>query len=147
MDFSYAVPSILKFMQKHAENLENNKRFLIALEGLAFYNFSKVSKNKVLLLNKEMMASNADSPSKIKNVYPYDFKLLNTSEIEKELALNPTKTMFNFHVGPTQNLASGKSLEMIFDGEGNLYYYYSRKVTQESKNGFNREDLSNITLE
>jgi hypothetical protein len=147
MDYAYAIPSILKFMQKHAKNLEKNNRFLISLEGLQYYNFSAVFRNKVLLLNKDMMASNANSPEKIKNVYPYYFKLLTTSEIEKEIAANPTKTMFNIHIGPTQNTKEGKCLEMIFDSEGNLYYYNSRNVSDDSKNGFNLKDLSNITTQ
>ena len=56
------------------------------------------------------MARDADSPEKIKAVYPYYVKLITASEIQQELASNPTNALFNFHVGPTKNAASRKML-------------------------------------
>jgi len=91
-----------------------------------------------------MMAPDANSVLKIKNNYPYNFKLLKTSDIEAELAANPENTIFNLHVGPNQGVADGKCLEMIFDVEGNLYYYNYHKKSEDYKDGFNRKDLLNI---
>ena len=143
IDYGYAIPSIIKFMQKHAKNLEK-KRFQISLEGLQYYNNSAGFKGKVLLLNKEMMALDANTPEKIKTVYAYYVKLLSTSEIETELSTNPINTLFNFHVGPTQNTGAGKCFEMIFDVEGNLYYYNYRKITNDNPDGFNLNDFHSI---
>lgn len=142
-DFGYAIPAIVKFMQKHAKNLES-KRFFIALKGLKYYNGSPPSKNKVLLLNKDQMAPEANTLEKIKKVYPYYVKLLTPSEIQTELDTDPVNTMFNFHVGPTEETGSGKCFEMIFDVEGNLYYYNYRKVTNENKDGFTLKDFRSI---
>ncbi len=143
INYGYVIPAIVKFMQKHIENLEK-KYFWISLEGLKYYNGSASFKDKVLLLNKNMMAQDADSTEKIKTGYPYNFKLLSTSEIESELAANPKNTLFNFHVGPTQNTGSGKCFELIFDIEGNLYYYNWRKITNDNKDGFNMKDFAHI---
>ncbi len=143
MEYGYAFPAIIKFMQKHVKKLET-KHFLISLQGLKYYNGSFKSENKVLLLNHNMMARDADSPDKIKTVYPYFFKLLSTSEIETELESNPENTLFNFHVGPTQDTGSGKCFEMIFDVEGNLLYYNYRKITNANEDGFNLQDFKRI---
>jgi hypothetical protein len=143
IEYGYALPSIVKFIQKHANNLEK-KRFNISLSGLKYYNNPAGFKGKVLLLNKDMMAPDADSPEKIKTVYPYNVELLTTSEIEAELEKNPVNTLFNFHVGPTQNAGAGKCFEMIFDVEGNLYYYSSRKITNDNEDGFNLKDFNRI---
>jgi hypothetical protein len=142
VDYGYAIPSIVKFMQKHAKKLET-KRFIISIQGLKYYNKSGY-KDKVLLLNKEMMAPDANTLDKIKTTYPFFVKLLTTTEIKAELVTNPTNTLFNFHVGPTQNAGAGKCFEMIFDVEGNLYYYNSRKITNDNKDGFNINDFSHI---
>jgi hypothetical protein len=139
-DFEYAIPAIVKFIQKHARNLEYNRLF-ISLKGLKFYNKASGFRGKGLLLNKEMLASNADSPEKIKTAYPYYVKLLTTSAIQEELSSNPTNSLFLFHVGPPKNSASGKCFEMIFDTEGNLYYYNSRKITNDNGDGFNMKDF------
>jgi hypothetical protein len=139
-DFEYAIPAIVKFMQKHARNLEYN-RFFISLKGLTFYNKAAGFRSKGLLLNKEMMASNADSPEKIKAAYPFYVKLLTSEEIQEELVSNPSNALFLFHVGPTKNSAAGKCFEMIFDVEGNLYYYSSRRITNDNENGFNIKDF------
>ncbi len=143
ISYGYAIPAIVKFMQKHVRNLET-KRFLISLRGLKYYNGSTDFKYKVLLLNENTIASDANSTEKIKAVYPHFVILSNSSKIETELATNPKSTMFNFHVGPTQNTGSGKCFEMIFDTEGNLYYYNYRKITNDNKDGLNLNDFRNI---
>jgi len=143
IEYGYAIPSIIKFMQKHAKKLEK-KRFIISVMGLKKYNCQADFRDKVLLFNSEMMAPDANSISKIKNVYHYHFKLLSSSEIIADLATNPTNTLFNFHVGPTESTGAGKCFEMIFDVEGNLYYYRSRKITNDNQDGFNKKDLKHI---
>jgi hypothetical protein len=143
-DYEYAIPAIVKFMQIHAKNLEK-ERLLILLNGLKYYNNSKAFKDKVLLLNKEGMALYVDTPERIKTVYPYYVKLLSASEIQQELSTNPANALFLFHVGPTANSGSGKCFEMIFDAEGNLYYYNSRKITNDNNDGFNLDDFKNIS--
>ncbi len=140
IDYGYAIPSIIKFIQKHAKNLEN-KRFIISLKGLKYYNNKASFKGKVLLLNKDIMAVDADTPEKINYVYPYYFKLLSSSEVQTEITTNPTNALFVLHVGPVQNSGAGKCFEMIFDVEGNLYYYNYRKITNENKDGFNQKDF------
>ncbi len=143
MNYGYAIPAIIKFMQKHVKNLET-KRFIILIKGLKYYNGSWNSEIKELLLNKETMAPDADSPDKIKVVYHHPFKLLTTTEIESELEANHPNTTFNFHVGPTQDTGSGKCFEMIFDEEGNLLYYNYRMITNANKDGFNLYDFKLI---
>ena len=142
-DYEYVIPAIVKFMQKHARNLEFN-RIMISLKGLKYYNGKAGFKDKVLLFNKDMMASNADSPEKIKTAYPNYVKLITPSEIQQELVASPTNALFHFHVGPNKNAGAGKCFEMIFDVEGNLYYYNSRKVTNDNQDGFNLKDFNHL---
>lgn len=142
-DYGYVVPAIVKFMQKHAKNLET-KRFFISLKGLKYYNGLSGFKDKVLLMNKDKMATDADSPERIKSVYPYYVKLLTTSEIKSELSSDPVNTLFHFHVGPPENSGAGKCFEMIFDVEGNLYYYTSRKITNDNPDGFSLRDFNQM---
>lgn len=142
MDYSYALPSIVKFMQKHVKKLEE-KRFFISIYGLKYYNKGGF-KDKQLLMNRDKMAPDAYSVEKINSVYPHFVKLLTVKEIEAEIATNPKNTLFHFHVGPNQNNGVGKCFEMIFDVDGNLYYYNSRLITNENKDGFNMKDFKRI---
>ena len=141
-DYEYVIPAIIKFMQIHVKNLEKD-RFPISLNGLKYYN-KRGFKDKVLLLNKEKIAPNADSPEIIKNIYPYYVKLLTTAEIQEELIKNPPNTLMHFHVGPPKDAGAGKCFEMIFDNEGKMYYYNSRKITNDNPDGFNVKDFNNI---
>ena len=141
-DYEYIIPAIVKFMQKHVKNLEKY-RFPISLNGLKYYNKSGFQ-DKVLLFDKDKMAPNADSPEKIKAEYRYNFKLLNIDQIEKEFSAGPANTLFHFHVGPPKDAAAGKCFEMLFDVDGNLYYYNFRKVTNDNPDGFNLKDFNNI---
>jgi hypothetical protein len=142
-DYEYVIPAIVKFMQKHAKNLETD-RFFISLNGLNFYNGKAEFKDKVLLLNKDGMALYVDTPDRIKMVYPYYVKLLTASEIKDEIKSDPSNALFHFHVGPAENTGAGKCFEMIFDVEGNLCYYNSRKITNDNGDGFNLNDFKYI---
>jgi hypothetical protein len=141
-DYEYVIPAVIKFMQIHVKNLEKD-RLPISINGLKYYNKTDY-KDKVLLLNKEKMAPNANSPEKISAVCAYKVKLLTVSQIRTELANNTANTLFHFHVGPPQEGGAGKCFEMLFDTQGNLYYYNSRKVTNDNPDGFNLADFNNI---
>lgn len=142
-DYEYVVPVVIKFMQIHVNNLEKD-RLLISINGLKYYNKSEF-KNKALLLNKDKMAPSVDTPEKVKAVYPFDFKLVSVSEMQESLAADPANKIFHFHVGPPGEGGAGKCFEMLFDSEGNLYYYNFRKVTNANPDGFTAEDFRNIT--
>jgi hypothetical protein len=141
-EYEYAIPAIIKFMQIHLKNLEKD-RLLISINGLRYYNKTGF-KDKVLLLNKDKMAPDADSPEKIKAVYPYNFKLLTISQIQEELTTGPTGKLFHFHVGPAKDAGAGKCFDMLFDSEGNLYHFTFRKITNDNADGFNLNDFKSI---
>jgi hypothetical protein len=141
-DYEYVIPAVIKFMQIHLNNLEKD-RMLISINGLRYYNKSGF-KDKILLLNKDKMALNADSPQKIKPVYPYSIMLLDIKQIQEEMATSPINKLFHFHIGPAQDAGAGKCFEMLFDIEGNLYYFNSRKITNDNPDGFNLKDFNNI---
>ena len=141
-DFEYIIPVVIKFMQIHVKNLEKD-RLPISINGLRYYNKTGY-KDKILLLNKDKMAANADSPEKIKAVSEYKVKLLTIEEIQKEIETNQLNTLYHFHIGPPKDAGAGKCFEMLFDIEGNLYYYNFRKITNDNPDGFNLNDFINI---
>ena len=141
-DYEYVIPAIVKFMQIHVKNLEKD-RLPIAINGLEYYNRSGYE-DKVLLLNKDKMASETDSPEKIKTVFPFNVKLLTLVEINKELAEKMADEVFHFHLGPPKNVKNGKCFDMLFDPDGNLYYFNSRKISNDNPDGFNIKDFRNI---
>jgi len=141
-DFEYIIPIVIKFMQIHVKNLEKD-RLPISINGLRYYNKTGF-KDKILVLNKDKMALNADSPEKIKAVSQYKVKLLSVEEIQKEMEAATTNTLFHFHVGPAHDAGAGKSFDMLFDINGNLFYYNFRKITNDNPDGFNLNDFNNI---
>jgi hypothetical protein len=141
-DYEYIVPIVVKFMQIHVKNLEKD-RLPISLNGLRYYNKTGF-RDKVLVLNKEKLAPNADSPEKIRAVSQYKVKLLPAEEIQKEIASNTPNSLYHFHVGPPEDGAAGRCFEMLFDVDGNLFYYNFRKITNDNPDGFNLNDFNNI---
>jgi hypothetical protein len=141
-DYEYIIPTVVKFMQIHVKNLETD-RLPISLNGLKYYNKTGFT-DKILLFNSEKMASNADSPDKIMTVCQNKVKLLTSKELQSELATSPKNSLFHFHVGPPEGAGAGRCFEMLFDADGNLYYYNFRKITNVNPDGFNLNDFSNI---
>ena len=142
-DYGYAIPAMVQFLQRHVRVLEN-KRLCIKVAGLKHYNHFKKFRGKALLLNEEMMAPDAETLFKVRDVYPNYVEMLSSGEIRQELKEDPDYKLFLYHVGPGASTAAGKSFEMIFDAKGHLYYYNSRDVTNEKKDGFTRKDLRRI---
>jgi hypothetical protein len=135
-DYEYIIPIVVKFMQIHVKNLEKD-RLPISLNGLRYYNKTGFNQ-KVLILNKEKIAVAVDSPEKINSVIPNKVKLLTPEEIQKEIMANTA------NVGPPQDAGAGRCFEMMFDTDGNLYYYNSRKITNDNPDGLNLNDFNNI---
>jgi len=142
-EYGYAVPAMVKFIQRHVRLLDN-KRLFISLLDLKYYNFSKNFRDKALLLCEEHMAEEVGTLFKIKEAYPNYVELLTIPVLEERLAKNPENTLFLHHVGPGDLTRVGKCFEMIFDVEGNLYYYNHRQITNASEDGFNKKDLRRI---
>jgi hypothetical protein len=141
-DYEYIIPIIIKFMQIHVKNLEKD-RLPISLNGLRYYNKTGFAQ-KVLLLNKEKITSEVDTPEKINAVIPNKVMLLTTADIQKEIIANTANILIHFHVGPAQDAGAGKCFEMLFDTDGNLYYYNFRKITNDNPDGLNLNDLNKI---
>lgn len=139
-DYEYVLPSVIKFMQIHVKNLEKD-RLPISINGLRYYNKTGY-KEKVILFNEDKMAPDADTQEKISAVYPNKFTLLTASDIPEKLSA--PNTLFHFHVGPLEGMGAGKCFEMLFDADGNLYYYNSRKITNANPDGFNLNDFRQI---
>ena len=141
-DYEYIIPIIVKFMQIHLKNLEKD-RLPISLNGLKYYNKTGFTE-KILILNKDKMAPTVDSPDKIRSVCQNKVKLLTPEEMQNEITANTTNALYHFHVGPPQDGGAGRSFDMLFDYEGNLYYYNFRKITNDNPDGFNLSDFNNI---
>ena len=77
-DYEYIIPIIVKFMQIHIKNLEKD-RLPISLNGLKYYNKTGFTE-KVLMLNKDKMASSVDSPEKIMSVCKHFKSAFKTSD-------------------------------------------------------------------
>ncbi len=143
VDYGYAVPSIIKFMQKHVKDLQE-KHLRFRTFGLKYYDGILKLNDKTFLVNKNALAEDANSEEKIKKIYPYPFRLMTSSEIQKTLESNPANTVFNLHVGPVDDEPAGSCFEMIFDPDGNLYYYQYRPITNINKDGFNLANFEEI---
>lgn len=141
-EFEYVMPIVIKFMQIHVKNLLKD-RLPISLNGLKYYN-KTTYKGKTLLLNEDKMAPNADATEKISAVYPYDFKLVSVEAIQEQISENNQDVLFHFHVGPPEGAGAGKCFEILFDSEGNMYYFGSRKITNDNPDGFNIRDFNQI---
>jgi hypothetical protein len=141
-DYEYIIPIVVKFMQIHVKNLEKD-RLPISINGLRYYNKTGFNQ-KVLILNKEKIASAVDSPEKINAIIPNKVKLLTPADIQKEITANTANALIHFHVGPPLDAGAGRCFEMLFDTDGNLYYYNFRKITNDNPDGLNLNDFNNI---
>lgn len=141
-EFEYIIPVVIKFMQLHVRNLEKD-RLPISINGLRYYNKTGFT-DKLIVFNSDKMAEAFNTPEKIATVCSNKVKLVAAADMVKELAAAKSGTLFHFHVGPLPEAPAGRCYEMLFDSDGNLWYYNFRKVTNGNPDGFNASDFNSI---
>ncbi len=142
-NYAYAVPAMIKFVQRHVRTLKN-KRAHINMLGLTYYNQGRKFKNKSLLIREDHLAPEVSTANAIKDVYPFHFRIISAEEMMEELQEPEENTLFLHHVGPHEEGVAGQCFELIFTPEGELYYYNKRDVTNEDPDGFTKWDLRRI---
>jgi len=143
IDYGYAMPAIIEFVQRNVRFMQS-RRLMAKMCGKKYFNRGRDFRDKALLLMDKQMAPDVNTLFSIKEVYPNYVKLVTLEELETTLEEDSENVLFLHHVGPEGNVGAGRCFEMIFDPQGELYYYNYREVTNEKKDGFTKKDLRKI---
>lgn len=142
LDNMYMLPTLLKFIQMHAQNLKMNPGVLE--ESLRFYNSNVPAlANKTILICKDDVTSGV-SEERMKEKNKNDIRFVSREEIIKAVEEQRPNTVVSFLVCPKSD-KTARCYKMLFGtDDAKLYFYGYHKANAIQKGGFTRWDIERI---
>jgi hypothetical protein len=144
--YAYKLGTIIRFMQEHIR-LITEKPELVSQNVFQYYNDNMADvREKTLYLVEDELPLELSSEAKIREVYPYQVKIVDRDEIKDLIMAGDPDAVFLHKVGP-----EGKNLEarvykiLIGASDARFYYYDYHKVTDKNPDAFLKNDFERLT--
>ena len=143
--YTYKLGTLLRFMQQHVELLISDPA-LVSQNVFQHYNENMGSaKEKTLYLVEAEVEQAISSEAKIREIYPYPFKIVEREEIKELIISGNEDAIFLHKVGP-----EGKNLEarvykiLIGVKDARIYYYNYHKANAKKPDAFLMNDFKRL---
>ncbi len=143
--YVYIMDVIIRFAQEHVKLMVASDR-ITQFRNLKYYNdnVSKI-KTKTLLVEKKDLGDEVNTIEKIKAVYPYSVKIVDSDEIEKEISGKKTNTLILHRIAPGEGDNVARAYKIIYGVDDNLIYYYNYENINQYRSGlFTTKDFKKI---
>ena len=143
--YIYKLGLIVQFLQDHVKFIEQNID-MTALGNLKYYNKNiPLIKDKVLLIAEGDLTAEVDSMDKIKEIYPYEIKIVPHAEIEKAIDNRDENIVFLHKVGPEGTNINARCYKIIIGAnDGKFYFFNFHTINNKRPDGFLARDFKRI---
>ena len=144
-NYIYKLGVILRFMQNHV-NLIYKDPGLISNNIFKHYNDNiKNIHEKTLFVVEDELSKDVSTTARIKQIYPYKFKIVTREEIKQAILDNDNNVVFLHKVGPEGKKKDARCYKIIMGaGDANFYYFDYHKVTDNNPDGFLKSDFNSL---
>jgi hypothetical protein len=144
-NYIYKLGVIIRFMQNHV-NLIYKDPSLISNNIFKHYNDNiKGVHEKILYLVEDELAKEVSTAARIKQFYPYKFKIVTREEIKQAIQDNDNNVVFLHKVGPEGKKKDARCYKIIMGaGDANFYYFDYHKVSDNNPDGFLKSDFNKL---
>jgi len=144
-NYIYKLGTIVRFIQNHV-NLIYEKPELISNNIFKFYNDNiKDIHTKTLYLVQDELSPEISTPSRIKAIYPYKFKIVTREEINQAIKDGNEDIVFLHKVGPEGRRADARCYNIVIGAaDANFYYFDWHMVTEKNPDGLLGSDLKKM---
>ena len=144
--YNYKLGILVRFAQQHLRQIHANPE-IISTKVFKHYNDNmKDVKQKTLYLLEDEMANDVNSTSRIRKVYPYDFKLVTREEIRQAISDRDEDVVFLHKVGPEGTRLKARCYKVLIGAADASFYYFDYHMINDKKpDGFLSKDLKKIS--
>ena len=144
--YNYKLGLLVRFAQQHLRLIHANPE-IISNNVFKHYNDNmKDVKQKTLYLLEDEMANDVNSTSRIKKVYPHDFKLVSREEIRQAITDRDENVVFLHKVGPEGTRLKARCYKVLIGAADASFYYFDYHMINDKKpDGFLSKDLKKIS--
>jgi len=143
--YSYKIGVFLTFMQNHVM-LMKEKPEIISANIYKHYNdnISEI-KEKTLYLTEEELDKEINTAARIKQNYPYKFRIVSREEIKQAVLDQDENVVFLHKVGPEGKKLEARCYKIIIGAADAKFYYFDfHKVNAKNPDGFLLSDLKKL---
>lgn len=136
---------ILRFMQGHVTRLIAEPA-LVSQNVFQHYNKNMSQlKDKVLYLVEDELAPDINAEARVREVYPYPFKIVDRDKVRELLASGDEKAVLLHKVGPQNKNLSARVYKMLIGvADAKLYYFNYHKASDKKPDAILKNDLKRI---
>lgn len=144
--YNYKLGLLVRFAQQHLRLIHANPD-IISTNVFKHYNDNmKDVKQKTLYLLEDEMANDVNSTSRVKKVYPHDFKLVTREEIRQAITDRDEDVVFLHKVGPEGTRLKARCYKVLIGAADASFYYFDYHMINDKKpDGFLSKDLKKIS--
>jgi hypothetical protein len=144
--YNYKLGLLVRFAQQHLRLIHANPD-IISTNVFKHYNDNmKDVKQKTLYLLEDEMANDVNSVSRIKKVYPHDFKLVTREEIRQAITDRDENVVFLHKVGPEGTRLKARCYKVLIGASDASFYYFDYHMINDKRpDGFLSKDLKKIS--
>lgn len=144
--YHYKLEAFVLFIQNHVKNVMQNEK-LIGENALKQYNSHAKSElaNKTLLLTREDLAKDLQTPQAIKAIYPYKFEIVSREEVADAIKRQDEDAVFLHKVGPEGTRIRARVYKILVGAaDSKLYYWDYGMIKHASDDAFQASDLKKL---
>jgi hypothetical protein len=143
--YAYKLAILVRFMQNHARLIREHPEIVSANVFKHYNDNIKDIRDKILYLLKEELAQEVNSASRIKSVYPYEFKIVTVEDIEQAIRERKSDVVFLHKVGPEGTKINARCYKVIIGAaDANFYYFDYHKISDKKPDGFLESDFKSL---
>ena len=143
--YAYKLAILVRFMQNHARLIREHPEIVSANVFKHYNDNIKDIRDKTLYLLKEELAQEVNSASRIKSVYPYEFKIVTVEDIEQAIRERKSDVVFLHKVGPEGTKINARCYKVIIGvADANFYYFDYHKISDKKPDGFLESDFKSL---
>lgn len=143
--YAYKLGTLVNFMQKHVR-LITEQPGIISQNVFKHYNDNMANvQEKTLYLLEDELERDISTEARIRDVYPYEFKLVSRDEIRQAIMDKDEDVVFMHKVGPEGKKLNARVYKVLIGaGDSQFYYFDYHKVNRRNPDAFLEKDLKKI---
>ena len=143
--YAYKMGTMLTFVQNHIILTSKNPD-LKNSNIIDYYNNNLSDlKDKVLYLPKDELENKINTESKIKQIYPYKFKIVTADDVETAIDNKEQDVVFLHKVGPGKKMDKARCwIILIGAKDARLYYFSYHKIDDSHPDALLESDLKKM---
>lgn len=144
--YNYKLGILVRFAQQHLRLIHAHPEIISANVFKHYNDNMKDVKQKTLYLLADEMANDINTVSRIKKVYPYEFKLVTREEIRQAISDRDEDVVFLHKVGPEGTRLKARCYKVLIGAADASFYYFDYHMINDKKpDGFLLKDLKKIS--